>query len=472
MRKWLFFLLLLSACSPKLRKDTLNDPLPQPDLQQTAEYALKNQHFFWGDWPNEKWWEMFHSCELNSLVEQALQSNPNILAVQQRVNVARNEAIITRSKIFPLIFLNGNEAWQYLSKTGLLHTLNPALTRSTDDIYAALSVNYEVDIWWKYHNLYYAAMGREQAKEAEQAQVELVVATMLSQAYFALKTNLVRQKLFYQLQEARQLFFNLSVHVQERALTSMFEPALALEQLEDAKKLVYEIDAEVRNNIHVINILRGVGPDEPICVDELPLEPPKEMAIPETLSLDLLARRPDLAAAILRAKAQAFEIKAAIADFVPNIDLRAIIALSTLQWSELFRAYSSQPGLLPALHMPIFTAGAIKSGVRKNTALFNEAVQEYNSLLLKASQEVADLLVVLDAVYEKRKAQDVILTSADFRYDLASLNYMHGLDNMFNVYEKEIEWIEKALVDVELIYAQYTTSIGLIKALGGGYCHN
>lgn len=469
MKRWFFLLLLLTACSPVPKKGTMDSPMPQPSLQNTTEIALQNPQFILGNWPKSTWWDIFHSNELNSLINQALQNNPNILSIQEKVKVAQNEAIISRSKIFPLIFFDGKETLEYLSKNGLIHALNPNRSRHTDDINLSLSVNYEVDIWWKYHNLFYASMGREKAMEAEKAQVELVVSTAITQAYFALKTNLVRKELYEQLLDVKTKYLELQILLQEKALESMFTPTLALEELEETQKLVDAIQAEVQNNYHIINTLRGTGPDCEIAVDRLPISPPKEMEIPQTLSLDLIARRPDLAAALWRAHAQSFEVKAAIADFYPNINLKGLIGLSALSWSSLFQGGSVQPGVAPALHLPIFTAGAIRSGVRASTAQFNEAVQEYNALLLKSVQEVADLIVLLNAIYEKRISQNTILESADFRFDLAALNYEMGLDNMLNVYQKEMEWIEKALVDVELIYSQYLLSINLIRALGGGY---
>lgn len=445
------------------------DPFCQPSLEETSNYTLENPHFVRGDWPDEKWWEMFESPELNSLIDQALCCNPDILAVKARIDQARAESIISRAQVFPLVFFDGTESLSYLSKNGLLYALNPLLGRHTDDLTLDLSINYEVDLWWKYHNLFYASLGRAQAAIAEKAQVELVVSSALTQAYFALKTNLVRQQLYQQLASVRQKYYDVNLLLLDEALYSGFEPALADEKLQEANKALYEINQEVINNIHLINILCGNGPDHEIQVDSLPLEPPETIAIPETLSLDLIARRPDLAAQLWRTKALGFEIKARIADFYPNVNIKQILGLNSLAWSKLFQAGSMYPSFRPAVHLPIFVWGEIKAGVAAKTAEYNQAVEEYNALVLKSSQQVADLLVILDAVFQKRAAQNVILESAHYRFDLSSLNFEQGLANILDVYTKEIEWIEKALVDVELIYAQYAVSVGLVRSLGGGY---
>ncbi len=462
-------LLFLVACSPIPKKGTMVDPFCQPSLEKSEENALQNPYFVRGDWPDQNWWEMYQSETLNALVKQALQANPDILGVKAKIDRARALSIISRAQVFPLVFFNGNESLTYLSKNGLLYNLNPQLGRHADVISFDLSIDYEVDLWWKYHNLFYASLGKEQADIAEASQVELVITTAIAEAYFALKSNLVRQELYHRLADVKQDYYDLLLLLLEKALSTAFSPALAKEQLAEAWKAVYEIDQEVKNTIHLVNILRGVGPDEELSLDNTPLDPPECMAIPDTLSLDLLARRPDLAAALWRAKALSFEVKARIADFYPNVNIKALLGLDTLQWRKLFEGNSMFPSFQPAVHMPIFVWGETKALVAAKTAEFNQAIEEYNTLVLQSTQQVADMLVILDTVYKKREEQKTILESARFRLDLSLLNYEHGLDDMLQVYEKEIEWIEKAIVDVELIYAQYASSVGLIRSLGGGY---
>ncbi|MCH9610883.1 MAG: Outer membrane protein OprM [Chlamydiales bacterium] len=447
----------------------MNDPLCQPSLEKTSTHTIENPHFVQGDWPDENWWEMFNSPKLNSIVIEALEANPDILAIEAKICQAKASSTVSRAQVFPLVFFDADENLSYVSRNGLIHALNPARTRHTDEIHLDLSINYEVDLFWKYHNLFYATLGQLQAEIAEAAQVKLIVSTAIVQAYFALKTNLVRQELYHRLLDVRQDYYDVDVLLLEEALSSGFEPALSEEKMQEAQKAVYEIDQLVLNNIHLINILRGKGPDEELIVDKLPLEPPESIAIPDTLSVDLLARRPDLAAQLWRTKALGFEIKARIADFYPSVNIKQILGLSSLNWSNLFQSGSLYPAFQPALHLPIFVWGEIKAGVDQKTAEYNQAIEEYNMLVLKSTQQVADLLVILDAVYKKRDAQRDILQSAHYRFDLSSLNFEQGLGNILQVYDKEVEWIEKALVDVELIYAQYATSVGLVRSLGGGY---
>jgi NodT family efflux transporter outer membrane factor (OMF) lipoprotein len=450
-------------------KEKNQNILSQPSLKESALQALKDTHFALGDWPKGTWWEMFGSNELNEIVVEALGSNPSIQSIKERVEEAKQKAIISRSRLFPLLFFDADESWQWLSKNGLLHSLNPSLSRAPNLIDLSLSFTYEFDFWAKYRNLYQSALGKARADEAETKEKELIIATAVAQSFFALKTNLYRKDLYEELENVRKKTYVLQRLLQKKALTSKLIPSFAEERLEEARKQVSTIKQEIAVNEHVLNALRGKGADEPLNISNTLDEPPESMTIPKTLSIDLLSRRPDLMAAIWRVEALSHDVSAAIADFLPDINLKGLIGFESLGFSHLFAESSAAGGLFPAIHLPIFTAGAIKANVRSHKAIFNQAVYDYNDLLLRSTAEVADILSILESVYAKRKYQKTILECATFRLDLVSLNFKKGLDDLLQVYAREEEWIEKALEDAELIYSQYAASIKLIKALGGGY---
>jgi outer membrane protein TolC len=198
----------------------------------------------------------------------------------------------------------------------------------------------------------------------------------------------------------------------------------------------------------------------------------ENIVIPCNLSLDLIARRPDLMAQIWRVESLGHQVGAAIADFYPNINLTGFIGLESVFVSRIFQAGSKTAGVQPALHLPIFTAGAIRANVKAQKALFDAAVDEYNLLLLTSAQEVADLLVLAKSIWEQNESQDKIIERAKERYELSLLRKKKGLDSLFETYAKQETWIQKEIEKANLIYNQYIATIKLIKSLGGGYRTN
>ena len=304
---------------------------------------------------------------------------------------------------------------------------------------------------------------------AEAAQVNLIITTGLAQAYFAFKTNLVRRRLYNELYQVRKAIYQLQNLLLGSALSSKLPVLLAEEDLYEVEKRVLSIEEEIATDRHLINQLRGQGPDAPIDADEsLPMLP-KTIAIPKTLQLELLSRRPDLMAQIWRVEALAKEAGAAKADYYPNFNIAAFFGWESFHYSTLFNKSSETVGVGPAMSLPMYTAGAIGANIDAKKALFNEALFQYNDLLLKSTQEIADMLVLATSIFGQKEKQTTIVKSAQSRYELTALRQKCGLDNALQNYAYQQEVLEKQLEDIQLVYGQYLTTVKLIKALGGGY---
>jgi len=465
-------LLLLSSCLSMTEKEMAQNVINLPSLEQSVDHSLSSPYFSEGDWPEKEWWNIFHDEHLSSLIDFALQNNPSILAIKQRVELARQNAKVVRSNLFPLVFFDFNETWQYLSKNGLYRTLNDKIPLNANLVDLSLSFNYEFDFWSKNLNSFRSALGKAKADEAEEAQVELITTTAVAQAYFALKTNLKKKSLLQEITQIKKEIFDLQMLMQDKALFSRLVPLRGEEDVQDAEKLLVAIQDEVVIDKHLLNILIGKGPDEDLYVDESLASLPRTLTLPTSLSLNLLSRRPDLMAQIWRVESLGNEVGVAKADFFPNINLVGLVGLESILYRTLFKESSKTQALKPAINLPIFTAGAIRANVRAKKAEFDQAVYDYNEKILESSKEVADLMVFAQTVYEQKYLQENIVSEAKELYDLVKLRYEKGLDNLITLYSSQLRFLERELEDVTLLYNQYLASIRLIKSLGGGYISN
>ena len=467
----ILFFGMFAACTLSLsREEQIENIISSPSIAESEQIVLEGPYFVEGDWPQRTWWEQFRSQELNVLIEKALVQNPSIQAVQQKVEFAKNEAVIARGKLLPLIYFDASDQWEYLSQNGLYRALNPDIGLSNSQIDFSLSFFYEFDFWGKYRNLYRAALSQQQAAAAETAQVELITSTALAQAYFAFRTNLLRKKLYDQIYEVRKNYFDLQTKMLQNSLYSKLAPLLSEGAVFQAEQWVYHIEQEIAVNQHIVNILAGQGPDEPLSLHET-LEPlPKTLTVPSEISIGLLSRRPDLMAQIWRLDALAFQVGSAKADYWPNVNLSAQAGYQSGSWSNLFEWISKTVGILPGLSLPVYTAGAIGANIDAKKALFDEAVYQYNDLILQSVNQVADLLAIGRSVYGEKTKQVQIVDNAKARYGLTLLPQQSGIDNALTAYQFLDEYLQKKLEDVQLLYQQYLVSISLIKALGGGYC--
>ena len=442
-----------------------------PSMQRAVKASLQQKDLFeQSDWPDKNWWEAYGSPELNALMREALCTNPSLQEVRSRIRVAKEKAIVVGSVLYPLIFFDARETRQYLSKNGLYRAFNQKLPLNANVIDLSLSFTYNFDFWGQNRNLLCAALGEEKAQEAEAADAALIVTTSLTQAYFAYKTNLVRKQLFEELIRVRKNIVELQKLLLRKGLASDLQVFLASENLLEAKNLNSNIDDELDSNRHLINILAGRGPDSPLPITPTLPTLPKKLQIPKTLSIDLIARRPDLMAQIWRAKALAYKTGAAMAEYYPDVNLIGFLGLESISWKKLFQIASGTAGLKPSIHLPIFTAGAIGANINATKAEFDAAIFAYNNLLLQSTQEILDVLSFAKDIYRQKQQQGQAVYYAEQRYSLTRLRQEKGLDSDFDIYYLQEDVIQKKLINTALLYNQYLASIKLTKALGGGYC--
>lgn len=461
--------LCLSSCLSLSEKELTDNVLELPTMGATAALGIDSGVFTPGNWPEKEWWSVFNDPDLSQMMQEALSNNPTICAIQRKVELARQNAKVVRSSLFPLVFFDYDETWQFLSKNGLYRTLNPNIPLNANLIDLSLSFTYEFDFWSKNLNTFRAALGRAKADEAERAQVELITTAAVAQGYFALKTNKCKQRLYEKLLLTEQQIFDLQTLMQDKALFSKLIPLRTEEQVQEVKKMVVSIEEEVLCDEHLLNILLGKGPEETIVMNEKLFELPSSLTLPSELSIDLLSRRPDLMAQIWRVEAFAKDVAVARADFLPSVNLIGLIGLESVKYAELLKATSQTAALKPAIHLPIFTAGAIRANVRAKKASFDEAVFNYNQKILECTKEVTDLIVFARSVFERKALQDKIVDEALELYELTDLRFSQGLDNLLSLLHSRYRLIEKQIEDINLLYSQYTAAIKLIKSLGGGY---
>ena len=467
--RYFAFACLISSCLKMSETEQRENMLEEPTLSHSVEKSLQSPYFSIGAWPDVRWWETFGSAKLNQLIAEALEKNPTIQNVRMRIELAKQKAISARSKLYPLVYFVGDGTWEFVSKQGLEEAYNPAFPRHAHIIDLTLTFDYEFDFWDKYRNLYRAALGREEAEKAELAQAELITATSLARIYFALTTNQIKKVIYRNLYEVRRKIALLRQLLLDEAIDDMRIVLLANERAERAQQWCNSIEEELEIDRHMLNVLIGKGPDEAIEVDAKLVILPEKLAIPKTVSLDLLSRRPDLMAQLWRLEALAHDVGAARANFFPNINLSALLGLSSTIYNMLFNQSSYEQGITPTISLPIYTAGDIQATLDAKRAEYQSAVFVYNDMILKSVSEVADALSVAKAVYANRVQQDAIVGCAAKRLGLANDRLKSGLDNALETLHKQEELLEAQLAQMDFEYSQYAAAISLIRALGGGY---
>jgi len=187
------------------------------------------------------------------------------------------------------------------------------------------------------------------------------------------------------------------------------------------------------------------------------------------LPADLLGRRRHPAAARAQVESAGYGIRAAEADFYPNVNLTAFAGFQSIDLSQLFEPANRILGAGAAVSLPVFNRGALRGALQVRQAQADQSVAQYNQTLLDAVREVADVVVNWRALERETREQQAALADAQRSYDLTTERYRAGLDNYLSVLSSQNQVLTAQGLGAELEARRLTFSVDLVRALGGGY---
>lgn len=185
---------------------------------------------------------------------------------------------------------------------------------------------------------------------------------------------------------------------------------------------------------------------------------------------DLLGRRPDIAAqrALLESRLQ--NIQEAKAEFYPNIELKLLAGLSSIDAFNVIRSsHAGMLGVLPALNLPIFTSGALRSKLASRNAEYNQQVAAYDQAVLNAMRSAADAV----SDYQTLQAQAALQQRAAAIADKAAASSRRrvgaGLDNKLVYLQKQDEALQLKMQAVQTQGDWLAAWSNVHAQLGGGF---
>jgi outer membrane protein TolC len=126
-------------------------------------------------------------------------------------------------------------------------------------------------------------------------------------------------------------------------------------------------------------------------------------------------------------------------------------------------------GAGPAVTLPIFTGGRIRSQVRVQDARLQQNVIAYRSTVLTALEETEDALVAYSEEQTRREHLESAVRSNQEAVHLSSELYKAGLTDFLSVLDAQRTLYEDEDLLAQSRTAQTVDLIALYKALGGGW---
>ena len=417
-------------------------------------------------WPTADWWKQLNDEELGHLIELALHENPGIAQAAKQIEKAAAYADSARSTLAPQVTGALSVSRQRLSENAFYPPPYGGSHQTLAD--ASLNANWDLDFWGRNRSALDAALSQTRAAVAEQAATRLMISVAVARTYYQLAHQLDYQALAEQALQQRGQELDLVEARLRTGLDSEVEQQQAQSALASAKvdlQAAQEAADLTRNALAALTAqpaqaLRGLDA-------QLSARPPQ--TVPDDIPVDLLGRRPDLAAAKARVEAAGANIREAHAEFYPNVSLSAFIGLSSFGLSKFLDLGSGTTGIGPALHLPVFDAGRLRANLRVKNADYDLAVTSYNQTLLEALHDIADQITSLKTVQRQTQDQQIALQAAEHAYQLAQARYKAGLSNYLSVLSAEDGWLRERGRDLDLRARGLDLNLSLIKSLGGGY---
>jgi NodT family efflux transporter outer membrane factor (OMF) lipoprotein len=454
----------LAACASSKGLHTSAHKLDAASLQAGASLAPAKLSA--AAWPTQDWWRRYGDPQLDALIAEALQQSPNLRVAQARVRQAAALTGATEAAAGPQVGAGVRSNRQQFSEHG---TTPPPVAGTWKWVNeASLNFSYEFDFWGKHEAAIEAAIGRQRASEVDAYAARLVLVTGILRSYIRLQQAWQQLDIAEATLKQREQVLELTRQRVAARIDSDVELKQAQSQVPATKVQIAQLNEAIALTRNELAALAGQGPDRGLALARPQLKETRQALLPSSLPAELIGRRPDVVAQRWRAEAAGKETEASRGQFYPNISLTALLGVQRLGFSEWFTTGSRISGIGPALTLPIFDAGCLRSNLAARNAEYDIAVEQYNATVIDAVRDVVSQLVSLRWTEEERTQQREALLTSQQAYDLALQRYRAGVGNYLHVLAAQSQLLANQRLESDLDMRAIDLDAGLARALGGG----
>ena len=286
---------------------------------------------------NTDWWSDFGEGGLAAAVERALQHNTDILAAAARVAGAEAAARIAGADLSPQLGASALATRRKQNFVGfpIPGNDNRVLSTTSTNYGVSFELSWEADLWGRLGAQAREGLANYQASEAEYAGALLSIAAQTAKAWFAVaetqqQVDLATRTVTSFTRSAEQVRTRF-----ESGVRPPLDLRLALAQAAAANATLLARRQQLDASGRQLQVLLGVYPGGEHTFPTVLVDTPT--AVPSGLPADLVARRPDLAAAERRLVAADQRFLGARAALYPRLSLTASGGTSSNQLGDLVK---------------------------------------------------------------------------------------------------------------------------------------
>ncbi|MGH8312029.1 MAG: efflux transporter outer membrane subunit [Gammaproteobacteria bacterium] len=437
-----------------------------PAAQSVSGAVADAQTLKYGGSVNPEWWKQFGSPALDQLVAQALAHNPDLAAAQATLEQAQYNLKAAKGVFYPQVSLGLGGERNRTSGAASGGIAGPQLY----NLYTGqVSVSYYPDVF---------GLNRLVTR-GEQAQVD-VARDQLTAARLTIEGSVVTTALDLAALEDEVAATKQTVHDQQQILdltrtqyrfgsASQFDVLTQESRLASSEAQLPQL-AQARDAArHLLATYLGKFPSE---AEGLNVPALADLHLPATLPVSLpstlVQERPDILAAEAQLRAANAQVGEAVARMYPNLELTGNFGDQSNNGGTLFDPASRIWNLAASIVLPLFEGGALEAQKHATEAAYRAVFANYQSTVLSAFRNVADVLRALQHDSAVLDAEARALQTAQQAFALVQTQYQAGAVDYLSLLASETQYQNARIAFVQAEAQRYADTAALYVALGGG----
>lgn len=468
--------ILLFGCASN-QSITIEDiDIEIPDKWQTS---IPDYEPLTGDW-----WALFNDPGLEKFVEEIMQNSPDLKTIVNNRKMAYQNAKINGSGIFPTLnpSINSSKSQQNLSGFGFgeffsnvnggqdssgAQSNDEVITFDSESFGLSLNLQWEIDVWGRALNGRRAAFKDYESLDYELSYLAFSTIIRSAQTYFqaveASEQLKIAEESYTSLEKIRDLVQDRF----KRGIKSSLDFRLAETSVSTAKIAI----EDRKNQLHSLNrgleIISGKYPAGMlISKHELPDTIPQ---ISTGIPAEIITRRPDIKALILKVEASGLNLSQAKRNLLPGIMLNGSIGTSATELKDILNEDNKVWSLGAGITSPLFNGGRLRSAVKIQESAVENSKQELIQGLLLAFSEIETILYLEQSIKVKLDAINNAVSQSKSAYLLSTERYDKGVTTLESVLNSQRQYNDIRSRYLTLQRQRIENRLSLLLAIGGSY---
>ncbi len=418
------------------------------------------------------WWQSFHDPILTSLITQARLGNRNFFQAEARLREARANRDLSVANILPTLSMNASASKNQpsnASRFGQVGQFSSAFNQFSH----SLDASWELDLWGKQRRSIESAEAGLDAAEEDLRDILVSLYAEVALNYIDVRRYQNELRVAKESLKAQQETYEIASWREQAGLVSRVDVLQAKQSVENTRSDIPKLTSALEQAKHGLAVLLGKQPTElKTLLDQAAPIPVASNNIVVGIPADILRQRPDVRRSERKLAAQNAQIGVAEAAAYPSFNLSGSIGVEALAAANLYTAAAKAFQMAVSSAWVLFDSGRIRSNVKMQTALQEQALGLYQNTILTALKEVEDSLTALNQEWQRRDALNASVTAGKEALSMAGQQYQTGTIDFQRVLESQQSLLtaQNQLIGSETEVA--SNLIRLYKALGGGWNSN